>query len=63
MEAQFAPEEWAKGNYEDVILYCAKDAELTYRVWEVAKRKGTLQAMAKNPATGKSQSCLVRIQW
>lgn len=63
MEAQFAPEEWANENYEDVIRYCAKDAELTYRVWEVARRKGTLQAMAKNPDTGKNQNCLVRIHW
>lgn len=63
MEAQFAPDEWNAGNYSEVIAYCAKDAELTYQVWEMARRKGSLQAEYKDPETGQYESCYVRISW
>lgn len=34
-------------NYSEVIEYCAKDSELTFLVWQVARAKGSLQAVAK----------------
>ena len=63
MEAQFAPDEWSAGNYGDVIAYCAKDAELTYLVWEQARIRGSLQAVAKNMDTNQYDNCYVRISW
>lgn len=63
MEAQFAPSEWNAGNYSEVIEYCAKDSELTFLVWQVARSKGSLQAVAKNVETNQYDSCFVRISW
>ncbi len=63
MEAQFAPEAWNQGKYSEVIEYCAKDSELTYLVWQVARNKGSLQAVAKNTDTNQYDTCYVKIGW
>ncbi len=62
MEAKFAPQEWAEGNYAEVIHYCEEDARYTYQVWKVARDRGFLQASGKN-SEGNYEECYVRIRW
>ena len=62
MEAKFAPQAWAEGNYAEVIHYCEEDARYTYQVWRVARDRGFLQASGKN-SEGNYEECYVRIRW
>ena len=62
MSADHAPKSWDMGDYLSVVEYCEADAEYTYKVWDVARRKGTLQCVGKL-ANGKEHNCLVKIKW
>lgn len=62
MEAKFAPDEWAAGNYGEVLRYCEEDARYTYKVWEIARMTGSIQASGKTPE-GNYENCYVRIRW
>jgi len=62
MEAKFAPQAWADGNYAEVIHYCEEDARYTYQVWEVARNRGYIQASGKS-AEGNYEECYIRIEW
>ena len=62
MEAKFAPQEWADGNYAEVLHYCEEDARYTYEVWNVSRQRGYLQAMGKTPE-GNYEQCYVRVRW
>jgi|TARA_R110000803_G_scaffold82099_1_gene148116 DNA polymerase elongation subunit (family B) len=62
MEAKFAPQAWADGNYAEVIHYCEEDSRYTYQVWEVAQMRGYIQASGKD-SEGNYKECYVRISW
>jgi|TARA_X000001036_G_scaffold321810_1_gene300274 DNA polymerase elongation subunit (family B) len=62
MEAKFAPQAWADGNYAEVIQYCGEDARYTYQVWRVARDRGYIQASGKSPE-GNYEDCYIRIRW
>lgn len=62
MEAKFAPQAWADGNYAEVIRYCGEDAKYTYEVWNVARNRGYIQASGKSPE-GNYEDCYIRIRW
>ena len=62
MEAKFAPQAWAEGDYAEVIHYCEEDARYTYEVWNVARMRGYIQAPGKN-SEGDYEECYIRINW
>ena len=45
MQAQFAPIEWNKRNFEGVLQYCIDDCKKTLTVYETAKEKGEFIAV------------------
>ena len=61
MAADQAPQSWAVGDYMSVVEYCDADAEYTYKVWQKARQKGSLQCIGKKD--GQEHNCVVKIKW
>ena len=46
MDAAFAPVEWDKGNYDEVLKYCISDCHLTLNTYLTAQKLGEFRAEA-----------------
>jgi len=46
MRAVEAPKLWRQGRWPEVVEYCKRDVELTYRLWEHGRRQGYLALSA-----------------
>lgn len=45
MNGADAPVYWGRGEYEEVIEYCIKDARLTYAIWLYGRENGGIEVM------------------
>jgi DEAD/DEAH box helicase domain-containing protein len=59
LEGWQAPQLWAQGRREEVIAYCAKDVDLTRRVWQRGRAEGSVAVDVRDDGA----PVLVPVDW